>query len=122
VNYRFNWGAPLVATHAEGVLDDEPGNNIVLQEFDEPLVRANADDIDLVVRCLLGNGLAHRMRHNWIRDEYTAQVGYVGDEILHDVDARRRLAVGRPFGNDIFCGDYLLEALGALIEPRTFAP
>src|ERR1700720_2566559 len=38
-----------VITHAEWVLHDKPGYHVVLQKFDELFVRANSDDIDLVV-------------------------------------------------------------------------
>src|SRR6476619_1059922 len=37
-----------IITHAKRVLDDQPGNHIVLQEFDELFVRSKTADVDLV--------------------------------------------------------------------------
>src|SRR5229473_8418400 len=76
-------GLDAVITHAERVLHDESGDHVVLQEFDELFVRANADDIDLVVRFLFGHGLAHSLRHDRIGNKHAAQVRCVGDEVLH---------------------------------------
>ena len=62
-----------VIAHAEGVLDDDPGDRIALQELDEIFVRAEGDDDDLIAS-LLGYGLGHGLRCDRIRNKNAAQV------------------------------------------------
>src|SRR5258708_37059347 len=76
-------GLDAVITHAKWVFHDKPRDRVVLQELDGPFVRADADDIDLVARFALGDGLTHGLRRNQVGSEHAAQVGSVGDYVRH---------------------------------------
>ena len=63
------------------------------QEADKLVVVVEADQLDLVLQLVLGDRLARALRHDQVAGEDAAQIRVGGDQVGHDVEAGRGLAV-----------------------------
>src|SRR4029077_3399590 len=95
------------------VLHNQRRDGAMCQEIDEDVVRIEADKFDFVGDVVLGDRLARAPRHDQVGRKNAAQLGLVGDQVGHDVQAGRRHAVGNLVGDEfqarIFGCDLLLN-------------